>query len=89
MSEGTYTRRPGEWPAWIDDILRFGPIAELDAGDRSWIAAAIVEILDFRTHRPLYAICPCCGVLTIRAPRPASTDAAADEEAKDGDGWPE
>jgi hypothetical protein len=45
-----------EWPAWIDDVLRFGPIAELEVEWRAAIGDAITRVLDDRretlTGRP-------------------------------------
>ena len=44
-----YDRLPKEWPSWIDDILRFGPIAELEDEWRAEIGDASTSVLDKRT----------------------------------------
>jgi FixJ family two-component response regulator len=41
-------RKAGEWPAWMDDVLSFGPIAELGAEWKAEIGDAITGILDRR-----------------------------------------
>jgi hypothetical protein len=44
------TRPRGEWPRWIDDVLAFGPIAELETQWKAAIGDAIVGVLDQRAH---------------------------------------
>jgi hypothetical protein len=41
-------RPEGEWPAWVDDVLRYGPIAELEVEWRAAIGDAITRVLDAR-----------------------------------------
>ena len=41
-------RPTGEWPAWVDDVLLFGPIAELEVEWRAAIGDAITRVLDER-----------------------------------------
>ena len=41
-----------EWPAWVDDVLRFGPIAELEVEWRAAIGDAITRVLDERRGAP-------------------------------------
>jgi hypothetical protein len=42
-------RRPkGQWPAWMDDLLRFAPLAELEPEWRAEIGDAITKALDSR-----------------------------------------
>ena len=41
-------RPTGQWPAWIDDVLAFGPVAELETEWRAAIGDAITKVLDNR-----------------------------------------
>lgn len=54
-------RPAGEWPAWIDDVLHFAPIAELEAEWRSSVAQAIVRVLDIRAGTIEVYNCHDCG----------------------------
>ena len=42
-------RPRGEWPAWVDTVLLYGPIAELEVEWRSAIGDAITAVLDRRS----------------------------------------
>lgn len=55
-------RKPGEWPAWVDELLQFGPIDELETEWRTMIGDAIVEVLDLRAGGARLTVCPCCGI---------------------------
>lgn len=60
-------RRPaGEWPAWISDVLSFGPIAELEAEWRAEIGHAITRALDLRTGATEVYNCSDCGAARYR-----------------------
>jgi hypothetical protein len=48
MTESDARRPPKEWPAWVDEVLEFGPIAELEVEWRAAIGDAITEVLDQR-----------------------------------------
>lgn len=54
------TRPKGRWPAWIDDVLLYGPIAELEDEWRAAIGDAIVRVLDLR-QGSTEITCACCG----------------------------
>lgn len=43
-------RPPKEWPAWVDDVLACGPIAEFEAEWRAAIGDAITRVLDERAE---------------------------------------
>lgn len=48
---GTELERPkGQWPSWIDDVLRFGPLAELETEWQAEIGDAITAALDARAE---------------------------------------
>ena len=49
-----------QWPAWIDDVLAYGPIAELETEWRAAIGDAIVRTLDLRNGSRVIE-CACCG----------------------------
>ena len=57
-----YGRSEREWPSWIDDILQFGPLAELEVEWRAAIGDAIVNILDQRLalRNQVKCICTKC-----------------------------
>ncbi len=48
MSEAV--RPPKEWPGWMDDLLSFGPLAELEAEWQAAIGDAITRVLDLRAE---------------------------------------
>jgi hypothetical protein len=54
---GPAERPPGEWPAWMDDVLAFGPLAELEAEWRAAVGDAVAAVLDRRraSGDPRYA----------------------------------
>lgn len=57
----TTAARPGKrWPSWIDDILAYGPIAELETEWKAAIGDAITEVLDLRQGATVIT-CACCG----------------------------
>jgi hypothetical protein len=56
-------RTARQWPAWIDDVLRYGPIAELEPEWRTAIADAIVDVLDLRSGAKDFPQCEKCGSL--------------------------
>lgn len=63
MSEAA--RRPARrWPAWVDDILAYGPIAELEDEWRAEIGDAIARVLDLRNGSRI-VICACCGATKV------------------------
>jgi hypothetical protein len=41
-------RPTGQWPAWMDDLLAYGPLAELEPEWRAEIGDAITLVLDER-----------------------------------------
>ena len=41
-------RPQGQWPAWMDDLLAYGPLAELEPEWRAEIGDAITLVLDER-----------------------------------------
>ena len=59
-------RKPGEWPAWISDILAYGPIAELEAEWRAGIGDAITRQLDLRAGTVEVYNCADCGAARYR-----------------------
>lgn len=52
-----YEHLENEWPAWINDILEFAPLAELEVEWRAAIGDAIVRVLEQR--RALLNQSPC------------------------------
>ncbi len=65
-------RAAGVWPAWVDDVLAYGPIAELEVEWKAAIGDAIVRVLDLRagSHE---ITCACCGATKIvpnKEPKP-------------------
>lgn len=53
-----------QWPAWVDDVLAYGPIAELELEWQAAIADHITYVLDLR-RGSREVTCPCCGVTRI------------------------
>jgi hypothetical protein len=61
------TERPaGQWPAWVDDVLAYGPIAELEDQWRAEIGDAITRALDLRAGTVEVYNCRDCGVARYR-----------------------
>lgn len=58
-------RSPRQWPAWVDDILAFGPIAELEDEWRARIGDAITNVLDLR-NGSREITCACCGATNLK-----------------------
>lgn len=57
-----------EWPSWIDDVLAYAPIAELEDEWRAAIGHAITRMLDLRAGSRQIT-CACCGASkTVPAP---------------------
>lgn len=57
-------RPPREWPAWLDDVLAFEPIAELGPEWQAGIGDAIVRVLDLR-NGSREITCVCCGATVL------------------------
>lgn len=53
-----------QWPAWIDDILAYGPIAELETEWKAAVADSIVRTLDLR-NGSREIVCACCGATKL------------------------
>lgn len=60
-------RTEQQWPAWIDDVLAFGPIAELEPGWQAAVGDAIVRVLDERAGIRQLPTCSRCGSLKTLA----------------------
>lgn len=59
-----FNRPPGRWPVWVDDILAYGPISELETEWQAAIGDAITRILDLRQgYRAIE--CGCCGTTSL------------------------
>ena len=58
------TRPAKRWPSWIDDILAYGPIAELETEWKAAIGDAITEVLDLRQGATAIT-CACCGATEL------------------------
>lgn len=57
---GGIERPSGRWPAWVDDILAYGPVAELETEWQAAIGDAITRVLDLRQGSRVIE-CACCG----------------------------
>lgn len=65
MSDPKNAARPTKhWPAWVDDVLAHGPIAELELEWQAAIADHITYVLDLR-RGSRETTCPCCGATRI------------------------
>ena len=62
----TATRPAKRWPAWIDDILAYAPIAELESEWQAAIGDAITHVLDLRQGSKIIT-CACCGATKLAA----------------------
>jgi LSD1 subclass zinc finger protein len=64
---GGGAQRPArQWPAWIDDVLAYGPLAELEDEWRAAVGDAITRVLDLR-QGSREVTCACCGATRIVA----------------------
>jgi hypothetical protein len=59
-------RPAGEWPAWVSDVLAYGPIAELETDWRAEIGDAITKALDLRAGTVEVYNCAKCGAARYR-----------------------
>ncbi len=64
--QDTPERPVGQWPGWVDDVLAFGPISELEAEWRAAIGDAITRVLDRRAGRFKTYRCDSCGRFLTR-----------------------
>jgi hypothetical protein len=64
-----------QWPTWIDDILSYGPVAELEDEWRAAIGDAITHVLDMR-QGTRKVTCACCGATRIVPERRNSQEPA-------------
>lgn len=60
----TGQRRARQWPAWVDDVLAYGPIAELEDEWRAAIGDAVTRVLDLR-NGSREITCACCGTTKV------------------------
>ena len=71
----TGASRPAKrWPAWIDDILACGPIAEPEPEWRAEIGDAITRALDLRAGTVEVYNCRACGAARYRAVEPEAAE---------------
>ena len=60
-------QRPArQWPAWVDDVLHYGPIVELEVEWRAEIGDAITRVLDLRNGSLEVYNCGDCGAARYR-----------------------